>query len=61
MSSKEIIKILKKNGWYFVASNGSHFHYKHAIILGKVTVPHPRKDIDIKTLESISKHSGIKF
>ena len=43
MSSKEIIKILKKNGWYFVASNGSHFHYKHAIILGKVTVPPQEK------------------
>ncbi len=63
-SSREILKILKKNGWIEIGeSKGSH----HFLInpdkpeLGKVTVPHPKKNIPLKTILSISKHTGVKF
>ncbi len=59
--NREIIKILKKNGWYEVESEGSHIQFKHPEKRGRVTVPHPKKDFPIKTLKSIEKQSGIKF
>lgn len=45
MSSKEIIKTLKKNGWILVNVVGSHHQFKHKNHNGKVTVPHPKKDL----------------
>ena len=61
MDSREIIKRLKDNGWYQVKITGSHHHFKHAVKKGKVTIPHPKKDIPLKTLKSIEKQSGIKL
>jgi len=61
MKCQEIIKILKKDGWFEVVQNGSHKHFKHAIKPGKVTVPmHKVKDIPIGTLQSIYKQAGLK-
>lgn len=60
-SSREVIAILKKDGWYEVACVGDHHQFKHSIKKGRVTVTHPNKDIPIKTLRSISKQSGVMF
>ncbi|UPQ85918.1 type II toxin-antitoxin system HicA family toxin [Ignavigranum ruoffiae] len=60
MDSKEIIKYLKEDGWYLVGSVGNHKHFKHPVKKGKVTVPHPRRDFPIKTLNSIFKQAGLK-
>ena len=61
-SSRDIIKILTKNGWYeYETATGSHHSFKHPTFKGRVVVPHPRKDLAIGTLKSISKQSGIKF
>lgn len=60
-SSREVIKILKKNGWYEVACVGDHHHFKHPTIKGKTTVTHPRDTIPKGTLNSISKLTGIQF
>jgi len=61
MDSREIIQILKQNGWYEVAKAGSHTQFRHSQIKGRVTVPHPKKDIPTGTLKSIERQSGIKF
>ncbi len=61
MNSREIIKQLKADGWYEVGITGSHNHFKHSIKKGKVTVPHPKKDIPIKTLSSIEKQANLKL
>lgn len=58
MSSREIIKRLKKEGWYKVATVGSHQHFKHPTKKGKVTVPHPKKDFPYDTLVDIYKQAG---
>lgn len=58
-SSKEIIDLLKKDGWYLVNTVGSHAQYKHPTKLGKVTVPHPKKSLPIKTVKSIAAQAGI--
>jgi len=61
MDSRNIIKILKQNGWREVAKAGSHSQFRHPDKKGRVTVPHPKKHIPIGTLKSIEHQSGIKF
>ncbi|WP_060210518.1 type II toxin-antitoxin system HicA family toxin [Sporosarcina koreensis] len=60
MSSREILKMLKKDGWYIDDTTGSHHQLKHPSKPGKVTVPHPRKDLAIGTVNSILKQAGLK-
>jgi len=35
--------------------------FKHPVKKGRVTVPHPERDIPIGTLKSIEKQSGLKL
>lgn len=58
-SSREIIKLLEKDGWYSVRIVGSHHQFRHPVKKGKVTVPHPRKDFKPGTLKSILKQAGL--
>lgn len=60
MSSKQLIKMLEEDGWFLVSIKGSHHHFKHQQKEGKVTVPHPRKDIPPGTLNAILKQVGLK-
>jgi predicted RNA binding protein YcfA (HicA-like mRNA interferase family) len=60
-SSKEVIAILLENDWYLERVKGSHHQYKHKNKNGKVTVPHPKKDLPLGTLKSIERQSGLKF
>lgn len=61
MLSSDIISVLKKDGWTEVARKGSHVQFKHPSKPGRVTVPHPKRDIPIGTLKSIEKQSGLKL
>lgn len=63
MTSKEIIKLLKEDGWYEVLprTSGSHRHFRHNTKTGKTTVPDPKKEIPLATLKSIEKQSGLKL
>ena len=58
MKSADIIKRLKAEGWECVNVVGSHHQFKHPAKAGKVTVPHPRKDMHVNTLRSIFKQAG---
>lgn len=60
-SSKQIIRAIEADGWYRVGQTGSHVHFKHDTKTGKITVPHPVKDLPIGTLKSIEKASGVKL
>ena len=61
LSSREVIKVLEDDGWYEVARRGSHLQLKHPIKPGRVTVPHPKKDLDRKTIRSIERQSGVRL
>ena len=61
MDSREVIRKLKQDGWYEVAQVGSHKQFKHPAKKGRVTVPHPKREIPIGTLKSIEKQAGIKL
>lgn len=61
MSSREVIRQLVDDGWYEAAQVGSHVQFKHSTRPGRVTVPHPKRDLPIGTLKSIEKQAGIKL
>ena len=61
ISSREIIKKLEADGWFAVMTRGDHLQLKHPVKPGKVTVPHPVKDIGIALIKSIERQAGISL
>jgi predicted RNA binding protein YcfA (HicA-like mRNA interferase family) len=61
MNSREVIRRLIDAGWFEVTQVGSHKQFKHATKTGRVTVPHPKRDLPLGTLKSIEKQAGIKL
>ena len=61
MNSKDIVKALKAGGWVQVAQKGSHLQFKHPEKPGRVTVPHPRRDMPLGTLRSIGGNANNAF
>jgi len=61
MDSRTIIRRLEQEGWYKVDQKGSHIQLSHPVKKGRVTVPHPKKDIPISTLKSIERQAGISL
>jgi predicted RNA binding protein YcfA (HicA-like mRNA interferase family) len=59
--SREIIRAIEKAGWEHVATKGDHWQFKHPTRPGRVTVPHPKRDLPIGTLRSIEKQAGVKL
>ena len=57
-SSNDVIKRLRAEGWERVSTRGSHHNFRHPIRGGRVTVPHPKKDIKLGTLRSIYRQAG---
>jgi len=60
-SSREVIAILQKDGWYEVGHEGDHKHFKHPTKKGKVTITHPMKTMPFRNLKSIEIQAGIKL
>lgn len=60
MNSKEIIKLLKKNGFELKSQKGSHKKFvkddKTAIV-----ADHGKDEVPIGTLKGIEKQSGLKL
>jgi predicted RNA binding protein YcfA (HicA-like mRNA interferase family) len=61
MNSRDVIAALRADGWRQVAQKGSHVQFKHSIKPGRVTVPHPERDIPRGTLRSIERQAGLKL
>ena len=61
MKVREIIRLIEDDGWFLVATRGSHRQYKHSLKPGRVTVAgKPADDLAPGTLNSILKQSGLK-
>ena len=61
MKVRDVIKLIKADGWYIVAIEGSHQQYKHPSKEGRVTIAgHPNDDLAPGTLSSIFKQAGLK-
>lgn len=61
MNSREIIRRIEADGWVHVATKGDHWQFKHEALPGRVTVPHPKRDLPIGTLRSIERQSGTRL
>jgi len=61
MKVNEILTKLKADGWYLVATRGSHRQFKHPVKSGRVTVTgKPSDDLAPGTLNSILKQAQFK-
>ncbi len=61
MKISEILRVLHEDGWFLVATRGSHRQYKHPAKPGRVTVAgKPSDDLAPGTLNSILKQAGLK-
>ena len=60
MKVRELIRLLKKDGWVEKAQIGSHLQLVHPTKSGKVTIPVHGGDIPKGTLNAILKQSGLK-
>ena len=61
MKVREVIKLLKDDGWFAHKTKGSHRHFKHPTKPGKVTVPgRMGKDIQPGTLNYILKQVSLE-
>ena len=61
MKVREIIQQLLDDGWFLVATRGSHRQYKHPEKPGRVTVAgKPSDDVAPGTLNSILKQARLK-
>jgi len=59
---KEIIKLIEKDGWYFIRQRGSHKVFEHPTKSGIVVVPDhgSNKDLAKGTENNILKQAGLK-
>lgn len=61
MKAREIIRLLDADGWFLVATRGSHRQYKHPVKPGRVTVAgKPSDELAPGTLNSILKQAGLR-
>jgi predicted RNA binding protein YcfA (HicA-like mRNA interferase family) len=61
MKVRDVVRTLEQDGWYLVATRGSHRQFKHATKTGRVTVAgNPNDDLAPGTLNSILKQAQLK-
>jgi predicted RNA binding protein YcfA (HicA-like mRNA interferase family) len=54
MKIRDVIKLIKEDGWYKVSQKGSHRQYKHPVKQGRVTIAgHPGDDLGPDTFTSV--------
>ena len=57
----EALRLLQNDGWFLVATRGSHRQFKHDSKPGRVTVAgKPSDELAPGTLNSILKQAGLK-
>ena len=57
----EALRLLQNDGWFLVATRGSHRQFKHGSKPGRVTVAgKPSDELAPGTLNSILKQAGLK-
>jgi len=59
ITPKELLRALKKDGYYEHHQRGSHQYLKHPIKKGLITVPMHRTELKLKTLKTIIDQANI--
>lgn len=61
MKVNDILARLQEDGWYLVATRGSHRQFKHPAKPGRVTVAGKPSELAPGTLNSILKQARLKL
>ena len=58
---RDMIRIIKEDGWKLVAQKGSHRQYKHPVKRGRVTISGHRDsdDVSLDMEKSILRQAGL--
>ena len=58
---RDVIKMIEKDGWFHVGTEGDHRQYKHPTKKGRVTISgHPGEDMPKGTLNNVLKQADLK-
>jgi predicted RNA binding protein YcfA (HicA-like mRNA interferase family) len=60
VGSADLIRELKRAGWYEHRVVGSHHILKHPTRPGHLTVPHPKKDLGKGLVHKIRKQAALE-
>jgi len=60
VSSRELLAKLKADGWFVVNTVGSHVQLKRETKSGRVTIPHPKKDLPLGTVRRVLKQAQLR-
>jgi mRNA interferase HicA len=60
ISGKRMARVLRRRGWTYLHTRGSHQHFVGADGVTLVTVPYHTKDLKPGTQRSIMKDAGLK-
>jgi len=58
MTAKEILKLLRNDGWFVHEQSNSHIQLKHPSKNGRVTVPDQNGDLKKTAIHIIFKQTG---
>ena len=62
MTYREIDRILRRNGWVLIRTNGSHCQYKKAECAFLAVVPnHGGKSVSVGVIRSLEKGTGLSL
>lgn len=62
MKFSELLRILKKDGWYEIRQSGSHIIMRHPSKRNQISVPsHSSEEVKKGTLKSILKDAEIEI
>ncbi|MGD0314697.1 MAG: type II toxin-antitoxin system HicA family toxin [Xanthobacteraceae bacterium] len=61
MKVRDVIRLIEQDGWFLVATRGSHRQYRHPNKPGRVTIAgKPSDDMAPGTLNSVFKQARLK-
>ncbi len=61
MKVRDVLKLIRDDGWVQVAQKGSHRQFKHPVKIGRVTVAgHSSQEMAKGTYGNILKQAGLK-
>jgi predicted RNA binding protein YcfA (HicA-like mRNA interferase family) len=61
MKIRDVIKLVEEDGWYLMATKGSHRQYKHSTKPGRVTIAgHLSDDLAPGTVNSVFKQAQLE-
>jgi predicted RNA binding protein YcfA (HicA-like mRNA interferase family) len=60
MTSADLIRRLRADGWMLDRTRGSHHVFRHPLRPGIVVVPHPKKELGKGLVAAILRQAGIR-